>query len=258
MPRLNLIHDISYRDREYYFRYSYETIEECDLPFRISMRKTHTMDRWGYKWSGCQRVDGVNVYKLIGYILDANIGKSFDLTFSYYTKKTRGMRDNHYWFFNNFEGRYPYYEVDEQGLIQKIHSNHRYRQRTALKDFKSFDYREEIVHRETGEIWEPCYFKKPDYNWETKVLSGYVIPMVQPNSNQWRRLTAEKNQASKRNERLLKKQKQEKEYCFLTKSEIELISSRIDDQENLERHGFDSESFRGYHYHGRKNKRKWN
>ena len=47
-----------------------------------------------------------------------------------------------------------------------------------------------------------------------------------------------------------------KEYSFLTKEEQEIKKGKERDLITLYSHGFDSESFKGEPYHGRKNKKK--
>ena len=92
-------------------------------------------------------------------------------------------------------------------------------------------------------------------NFETVVIQGYQVENVQPNSKQEKRLSYERNQKKKQLDRIRKENKKQKEYSFLTKSEIEIRESKKEDPWKIQSHGFREDCFRGKEYHGRKNKK---
>lgn len=261
MPRLNLNKDMIYDTDHDGLDDYYGVITDVDLPMRESFRTRMNL-KIGYSrgWYGFKKINSTPLYKYVNKLIERNVGNSFDLTYSYYCKKTKHISDSRYEFNRQFKGRCPYYQVDSDGLIQrKAFRGYKWWERPVIKprNFTSFDYKVEYRHRITGEVWERNWHSDQTSDMYTvRVISGYLIPNVYYLSNKWKKLTAEYNQASKRANRIFRDAKKNKVYNFLTKSEMEVKASKIQDNEILFRHGFDEESFRGEYYHGRKNKKK--
>ena len=242
-----------------------------DLPFRES-QKTRAREEYGYWSFGYHhiKIDGKHIWTYRHRVLSNSIGKPFNTVFSQYCYKVPIQYQNE--FLDNFRGKYnsnPDYWIDSNGLIQESEERQKYRkerQEQRKKPYirKSHDWEGGYINRETGNI-----INKYDFNWyytkeikekfDYRMIKGSEIK-VQKGSSIDRRFYYEdktKRKARYKTERIQRKQKQ---YSFKTKTEIEakllLESQRLENENNILRHGFDSkESFRGEHYHGRKNKR---
>ena len=94
-------------------------LNNYDLPFRESFRTSiYKQERWAFE----DRHERVGDYLLNDYvytIIDNNIGKPFSKCFSYFIRKTRKNTDlKYYYFLREFEEKYGYYFIDNNGLIQ--------------------------------------------------------------------------------------------------------------------------------------------
>ena len=121
MPRLNLTNDFTfYNDEEFYYQYD-SIVEDCPLPFRESFRTREILKQgWDFRDHRYgMRVGSVVIWKFVDFIIENNIGKNYNVAFSYYTKRTNGIRDARYWWDKEFEGRYFDYIIDKDGNIQK-------------------------------------------------------------------------------------------------------------------------------------------
>lgn len=195
---------------------------EKELPFTWTSRRFYG---WDHKRS--QDYYNIQLFKIIHKIIKNNIGKSFNLTFKYFCKKYPNIRQD--LFLNEFEfgviqhNKYCWKYLVKDGVIYGPNP-FRYKKDKSIV-FKSFDHKEEK-------------------QFESKKDKEFI------------RLMYEKNQAIKRSERLLKIEKKNKEYSFLSKSELEKLKSKDLDIIKRDSKGFNEESFKGDFYHGRKNKRK--
>lgn len=275
MPRLNLLDkslsfygdDYEYDECEVYRKDWFDgigIIDECNLPYRESMRDELRRNRecWT-RWRIGPKVESATIWQFRDRILEHNLGKSHDLAFSYYVKKTKHISRNIYYWFQPFENRYiglENYTVDSEGNIQKgawrlNREKARFVRGTKPMNFKSADYQEAYVHKDTGVIKSNTYYDK-ESNWELKIISGYNVPNIYYNSKKYRKLRYEYNQKHRQLERQRKAAAKAKSYSFLTREEEHIKKSKLEDGWKIESYGFDSESFRGEGYHGRKNKKK--
>jgi hypothetical protein len=98
-------------------------------------------------------------WKIADIILENNIGKSFDLAFSYFCKKVNHQQHLYHYFLSNFttERWYrKYYFTDNKGNIQKYEKEYPKKKLTIYSE----DYKSEIRHKITGhkkEDFEPIY-----------------------------------------------------------------------------------------------------
>lgn len=254
---------------------------ECYLPFRESFRTREIVKQgWDFRdYNDGQRIGDVTPWKYASMVIENNIGKPFDKAYSYFLRKTKHIWDRHYWFLNDFDvtRRFPEYCVDENGNIQFTQSTLEWRKRHQNKEpytFKSADYDSVVVNKTTFEKMDmpsyPYWIEKTDRvkkiqedawnkyraNSITVIKSGYYVENVQPNSKLEKRLRREYNQKKKQMNKQYEIARKNKEYSFLTREEEALKKSKLEDLWKLEKAGFDSESFKGEPYHGRKNKKK--
>lgn len=121
MPKLNI-------NKIFGFDYHYDQDYDCedweyhceDLPYRESFRaKQFRLQSWGLFEDRKQKINHINLGKIVDRIITNNIGKSFDETYSYYCKLIpKNTEDKHYEFMGCFEEPHPYYYVDSNGNIQ--------------------------------------------------------------------------------------------------------------------------------------------
>lgn len=245
--------------------------DDCFLPYRESMRTQFQKDSgwWGHSRRG-PKVESVSVWVFRDRILEHNLGKSHDLAFSYYCKKARHIQDYiNIWFqpFNDRNRRFDY-SIDFDGKIQKgswrlSREKSRFERSSKLYNFDSADLLLGYRRKSDGKIFTQREYSNKFYielrndesGFERVVIQGYQVLNVQPNSKQEKRLRNEWNQKKKQLDKIRKENQKQKEYSFLTKTEIKIRESRKEDILKIESHGFDKNSFKGEGYHGRKNKK---
>ena len=118
MPWLNVIQDINW-DIETN-NLGITPPNNYDLPFRESFRTSiYKQEGWGAFEDRHERVGDYLLRDYIYIIIDNNIGKSFSKCFSYFIRKTKKNTDlKYYYFLGEFEEKYGYYFIDNNGLIQ--------------------------------------------------------------------------------------------------------------------------------------------
>lgn len=102
------------------------------------------------------------------------------------------------------------------------------------------------------QYYPECYIKAV----ELKSTKGYKEEFENDRVSKYKRLRHEDIKRTRKIEREANRKKKEIVYSFLTKEEIKLKEEKERDIYSLYRHGFDDDSFKGEHYHGRKNKKK--
>lgn len=156
-------------------------------------------------------------------IIKKYMGKSFDKAFSEYCKKVEVFEQKEFLdLFKDRRWRYADYMIDSQKRIQL--NPERYQNKKYPVKFRSFDYKlgyYDTIEKEfvdsPHQYWR--YHNSDRYIYT--VVSGFEKTFESKKDPEYQRLQAEKVKAQKRNERLLKKQKKNKQYCFLTDKEIE-------------------------------------
>lgn len=162
-------------------------------------------------------------YILAKRILEHNVNKSFNSSFTYFLNITGNkhhgffldeIRKKHYWRYGN-----DYY-IDENYIIHK----------TIKKKYKP---KLRITDLDTGIVYE--YTCKDYVYYRDKAIN---------------------ESKTKKLQREAKKIKQEKVYNFVSDKEIKLKAEKLLDKQKLYSHGFDDESFKGAYYRRKKEKRK--
>jgi len=145
-------------------------LEKADtLPFRCNIAY-HLTNKYGSmcnlkKWDGYSSRKSMNPYTYAYYIIKNNIGKSFNLTYSYYLKQMN-YYDKYNVFLNNFtNSRWSYYGlkpyIDNNGLIQ---INIKSKEKNPIITY-SEDYKTELRHKITGDKrinFKEIYINKKD------------------------------------------------------------------------------------------------
>lgn len=202
-------------------------------------------------------------------IINSNIGKSFDLSFSYYCKKVE--KRYQYIFLNYFNNRRRYiddYFVDNNGNIQKVVKY----KRPKTVTFTSKDYKFEFRHKVTNHLLssfdevrdeatkhyynskvlyyqygaDPMRLKPFNERYKANiedfkciVLSGFSYQFTSKNDYYYKRLKGEEFKEKSRLYRLNYKLLKEKQYSFLSDSEIKLRKQKEIDKIKIVSHGFD-------------------
>jgi hypothetical protein len=249
------------------------------LPKRES-RKEYLMRKYGRLWY-VKRFDQPWVrsdksdYAMVKAIrvIKKFIGKQYDKAFSEYCKLVEQY--DYYIFYEEYfmpisrwgDTIVPEFIVDKQGRIQKNKNYVPYRRSKPNSFiFTSFDYEEGYMDRISKEILTGEEFRaKFRYSWEyisrhyegkyvKVVINGFWKEFESEKDPDYIRLCKEKLKQTKLNEKRWKKYNKEKPYNFLTDEEKKRKESEEDDRLKIERYGFDSESFKGEGYHGKKRK----
>lgn len=236
-------------------------------------------DRWSYhRRSDYHRVNGYFPHDRITRILKCYIGRPFDEAFSYYCKISPKYQQHI--FLEEFKRSYRYWkaswEVDESGNI--VHATD-IKKRHPVMIF-SDDYKLEWKHKVTGHLmsafkeikektkfgtyisygsiigyeygtdkWRPMplhlrYTASKD-DFEAVIVSGWRQILESTNDPRYIRHHAEKQKLRKKNRKLEKIAKREKQYSFLSQTELQKKKDKALDRIKIVSHGFDLEtSFR--------------
>ena len=244
-------------------------LEETDiLPFRIGTRKNIKVnhDSWVFFYHYFHPEN--DPYKLSKRIIENNIGKSFDLAFSYYCSKVEKRYQDI--FLNEFNSvrywrRIPKYYIDDNGLIQ---TNIKFKKQPVIiysKDYKIEEYniltglkieRWKWLNYQTGlcEVFgnyrNKPYFTKW-YNLKKefigqRVISGTTQTFESKNDPRYIRIISERNKQQKIKDKLEKSKRwkiSDQEFRRILK-EKELKERQLN-LIKIESHGFDiNTSFR--------------
>jgi hypothetical protein len=256
MPRLNLVH------------------EDIDhIPFRENIRRKAMSDSRSWSFSHHYiKVRNKSVWGFINLLLTNSIGKPFDVVFSKFCHEAPVQYQQDFLdeFVPQYKSQTSDYYIDENGLIQE--SEHVIQRRIERREERkrpyirrSHDWQGGYINKITGSIislrdarwyYSDSYLKE---NHKYGMISGSEWK-VQKGSAEDKRYYYEDKTKYKAKLKAERTARKEKRYSFKTKTEIEakmlLEKTRLENNNNILRHGFDNESFRGEHYHGRKNKKK--
>jgi len=165
-------------------------------------------------------------------VIKKYMGKSFDKAFSEYCKKVEIHEQRE--FLDLFKDRrwyYADYMIDSQKRIQL--NPDRYIKKKKSIYFRSFDYEEGYYNIVTKEIIKsPRWWEYKNDNHIRVIIKGFEKIFESKKDPEYQRLQAEKEKAIKRNERLLKDQKKNKQYCFLTDEEKKLKNENLQRNNN--------------------------
>lgn len=266
-------------------------VVDCDMPFRAGKKELN--DYWGYgQWETTSH--GIRIYSFIRYVIENNIGKSFSNAFRYFCKFVKPYLQyyflDHFANYNSRVGRhYERYYIDDDDIIRADKDRFKNWNHKDDKYFRTFDFEEtwtvettrmvternwkkqilqtkQVVSRNTEtfrrgiadrylkgfENYHPKGFVKAI---ELKSQVGFKEKVDSKKSARYQKLKQEDDRRKRKQEREIARQKKKTVYSFMTKQEVELKRLKALDQYNLERHGFNNESFKGNPYHGRKNKK---
>lgn len=179
-----------------------------ELPIEtLQLRNRNKEKYWKrkyYRSPGCEgRVGNRSVWSFCHDLLQHNIGKSFDMTFSYFCKKI--PKHAQYIFLKKFEGGYvttkPDYYIDENGNIQETPTILRKKPKWLI--YESPDFKVEWRHKITGSKadnvggrpWIPWYDKKNKAeDYERVIVSGWTKTFEKRNDPEFKKLRARDHQ----------------------------------------------------------------
>jgi len=216
------------------------------LPYRESFSKGKDPGGWGrgYGKGVYKRIGDYFPYTIVSRVLKEFIGKPVDDAFSKYCKIVPVYQQQFFW--DEIKPKRPrwrnivYYFIDENGLIQK---NNKEVAKTIYK-IPSFDIEYGYINYETGDTKtrrEHNSYIHSRYSWG--IIKGKLYEFEHKNYLYYKCFYEQQFKKRKLIKQKAKEQR-EKQYSFLTKSELEIINNRKDDIINRDRHGFDDMSFK--------------
>lgn len=173
------------------------------LTFRDKHQRRYAYWRKYYRPGFEGRVGDRSIYRFCHDLLQHNIGKSFDLAFSYFCKKAPKYTQHIFLkeFQANYKGITPDYYIDENGNIQETPTTP-WRRRTWLV-YESPDFKIEWRHKITkskaenvgGRPWIPWYDKKNKAeDYERVIVSGWTKTFEKRNDPEFKKLRARDHQ----------------------------------------------------------------
>jgi hypothetical protein len=165
-------------------------VEQAEAVENLYDGKNLKQDKSHYR-SIYHTVDGISLFKRIKYIIESNIGKSFDIAFSNFCEQVPVYQQK--FFMQEFDKKRwqnycsYYYYIDKQGNIQK-YKEPRLKQKAI---FYSDDYLKE----------------------NNEVISGFKLEFSSVKDPEYIRLTTEQRKRRKKANKEYQKQK-EKTYSF--------------------------------------------
>ncbi len=197
----------------------------------IDIKKKDREDYHSKRHSSWHPVSGIWPNKIVERLLQKNIGKSFDLTFSYYCKLVPKYMQ--YIFLDEFNPvrRYSWwYYIDEKGLIQKITYK-----RKRIYSVTSFDYKAEWVY-------QPVDSKKPWGKWtDNRVLvvkQGW-IKYFEGKTLEYKKLLKQENLKKEKVRLDLQNTKSINANEALKKSKDKIKQEKLENKLKMIRKGFD-------------------
>lgn len=233
-----------------------------NLPNKLSMKFSEKSHNKKIKYWGDYRYKPkYNPWKICERILKNNIGKSFNLAFTYYCKFV--PKHEQYIFLEEFDDNRKFwrwrggYYIDKNGNIQYKNNWIKPKKQIILY---SNDYKTELRHIITGK-------KKPEFFWSFKhglkeedfkpfIVDGKEYVFETKKDPKYKRLFNNQLKQSRKKDRINNLLKKKIQYNFLTKEEQEIKNSLKNDLIKRDSHGFDENSFKGIEYHGQKRKLK--
>jgi hypothetical protein len=217
-----------------------ENFEEA--PIKLG-RKGYITEKFGNMWD-LKRFDyhrlsrKENNYWIIkDRIFKEFLGKSVDEAYSKYCKKVKFYEKSYFWDeFEDHRWRYADYIIDSNKNIQ-LNSNNCQNKKKPVT-FYSIDAQ-----------WGY-------YNTIWTLIKGYKKVFESKKDPEYKRLVVEKQKLKRSIKKANKKEKAQREYCFLSQAELKLKKSKKTDLVTRDCKGFDDKSFMGLEYHGQKRKTK--
>jgi len=123
-----------------------------------------------------------NVWELGKRIIETNVGKSFDLAFSYFCKKVNYKQMNYHWFLDRFE-HIDYYRsvynfiIDENGNIQHTERYHEWKKKLKPVSFTSGDFQGTWIHKTTNHLmrdFQEIYETNYPERWRNNIIKYYL------------------------------------------------------------------------------------
>jgi hypothetical protein len=216
------------------------------LPYRESINRIK-FDHWTNGKSYIHPINSISPYTRIERILQNNIGKSFDLVFSYYCKQVPKYQQHlfleEFTKYNRWRSRYSYYYTDDEGNIQ--HWEKQYPKKPIKFNIipNVYGYQYESNGKIKIQLKEPLFWKWGG-SWRNTaytqiLLKDNALYFESKNDRTFKRLNAEKIQKHKL------ECKREKKTPKLSQQEFRAILNAKklkDKEENLAKiisHGFD-------------------
>jgi hypothetical protein len=223
---------------------------DYNFPFTWTSSKAYGWDH--RKYNSRYYYGGVDLKK-VKYIIENNIGKSFDLTYKYFCKKYPNIERKHFLdeFEYNYRRYYCLYYVNDEGNIVK--GDPRYKKTKKSIIFRSFDLQTKQIHKIS--LNPPSKHQNKWWYWQKdSIKNSYVEVVTQGVYKEFKskkdklfvRLMYEKNQAIRRNDKLRRINKSIEEESLLHNLETSYKKKQLElDIIKRDSHGFDENSFKG-------------
>lgn len=179
------------------------------------------------------------------------IGKKWDDAFSYYCKLVPKDTENRYEAFcNRFNNQKRWYKtvwfVEDGIIVYKPHI------RPKTITIRSLDYKTELLHKKTLTPLPEFYWiyrnlnkEYIDKNYAYFIVKGWEKTFSSKNDPLYKKLYKEQQDAIRKNNRILKKEKEQIQYDMLSRSERKMLEEKEKNSIDIQRLGFDeATSFR--------------
>ncbi len=195
-----------------------------------------------------------DIWRIAERVCKMFIGKKWDDAFAYYCKLVPKNTEHRYEAFCNrfnYQGRWSKQKwFIENGII--VYKPYTYSKTVTIK---SLDYKTEYLHKETMRPIPSLYWignKKHlytkeyiDKNYAYFITQGWEKTFSSRNDPTYKKLYKEQQDAIRKNNRILKKERKEKQYDMLSRSEMKMLEEKERNSIDIQRLGFDeATSFR--------------
>jgi len=236
-----------------------ENFEEA--PIKLG-RKGYITEKFGNMWD-LRRFDyhklslkEDNYWVIKERIIKEFLGKSVDEAYSKYCKYVKFYEKSYFW--DDFRDRSWYnadYMIDTNKNIQFNRNKHQNKKKPVT--FYSIDAQwgyYDVVKKVVVESSRSWMYSNEPKRFIWTLVKGYKKVFESRKDPEYKRLVVEKQKLKKSIKKVEKKQRLEREYCFLSQAELKLKESKETDLITKYRKGFNDKSFMGLEYHGQKRK----
>jgi hypothetical protein len=190
-----------------------------------------------------------DIYVIADRVCTIYIGKKWDDAFSYYCKLVPKNTEDRYEAFCyrfNLKRRYAYnsqrWFVEDGIIVHKPYT------RPKTIKIRSLDYKSEFLNKDTKRPLPEFYWmsnkhkytkKYIDENYAYFITQGWEKTYSSRNDPEYKRLYKEQQDRKRKNQRIIDKQKEERQYEMLSQSDKKILEEKERNSIVIQKHGFD-------------------